>query len=228
MSSESLNAAELDPLRAPTERVLLILKMRGPQTATSIGETLNVTGEAARQRLVRLAEAGLVSAKSVPAGVGRPSQFWELTPSGYARFPDTHADLTVRVLDIVREKLGPRALEIIVDTREAETKRTYAAAMEGIPDGKTGLRARVERLAALRSREGYMASWRQDDDGSFVLMEDHCPICAAATACQSLCRAELNVFRAVLGKDAIVERSEHLLAGARRCVYMIRQAADIS
>ncbi|MDF2115465.1 transcriptional regulator [Roseiarcaceae bacterium H3SJ34-1] len=222
MSSESLNAAELDPLRAPTERVLLILKMRGPQTATSIGEALNVTGEAARQRLVRLAEAGLVSAKSIPTGVGRPSQFWELTPSGYARFPDTHADLTVRVLDIVREKLGPRALEIIVDTREAETKRAYAAAMEGL----AGLRARVERLAALRSREGYMASWRQDDDGSFVLMEDHCPICAAATACQTLCRAELNVFRAILGKDAIVERSEHLLAGARRCVYTIRQASE--
>jgi predicted ArsR family transcriptional regulator len=225
MSSESLNAAELDPLRAPTERVLLILKMRGPQTATSIGEALNVTGEAARQRLVRLAEAGLVSAKSVPAGVGRPSQFWELTPSGYARFPDTHADLTVRVLDIVREKLGLRALEIIVDAREVETKRTYAAAMEGLAGlGMEGLRARVDRLAALRSREGYMASWRQDDDGSFLLMEDHCPICAAATACQSLCRAELNVFRAVLGKDAIVERSEHLLAGARRCVYTIRQA----
>jgi len=226
MSSESLNAAELDPLRAPSERVLLILKMRGPQTATSIGEALHVTGEAARQRLVRLAEAGLVSAKSVPAGVGRPSQFWELTPGGYARFPDTHADLTVRILDIVREKLGPRALEIIVGAREEETKRTYAAAMEGLPAGSAGLRARVECLAALRSREGYMASWRQDDDGSFVLMEDHCPICAAATACQTLCRAELNVFRAILGKDAIVERSEHLLAGARRCVYTIRQASD--
>jgi len=220
MSSESLNAVELDPLRAPTERVLLILKMRGPQTATSIGEALNVTGEAARQRLVRLAEAGLVSAKSIPAGVGRPSQYWELTPSGYARFPDTHADLTVRILDIVREKLGPRALDVIVDTREVETKRTYAAAMAGL----AGLRERVERLAHLRSREGYMASWRQDDDGSFVLMEDHCPICAAATTCQALCRAELNVFRAILGKDAIVERSEHLLAGARRCVYTIRPA----
>lgn len=221
MSSESLNTAELDPLRAPAERVLLLLKMRGPQTATSVAEALHVTSEAARQRLVRLAEAGLVCAKSVPAGVGRPSQFWELTPGGYARFPDTHADLTVRVLDIVREKLGPRALEIIVDTREHETRRSYAAAMDGL----TELGARVERLAALRSREGYMASWRQDDDGSFVLMEDHCPICAAATACQSLCRAELNVFRAILGTEAIVERSEHLLAGARRCVYTIRRAS---
>ncbi len=87
--------------------------------------------------------------------------------------------------------------------------------------GARHLRDRVARLAELRTREGYMAAWSKEPDGSFLLVENHCPICAAATACQGFCRSELAIFEAVLGPDARVERSEHLLAGARRCAYRI-------
>ena len=87
--------------------------------------------------------------------------------------------------------------------------------------GFGGLGERVRALAALRHEEGYMAEARGDGDGGFLLIENHCPICAAATACQGFCRSELEVFRAALGPDVRVERSEHLLAGARRCAYRI-------
>jgi len=62
---------------------------------------------------------------------------------------------------------------------------------------------------------------RQPDD-SFLLIENHCPICAAATACSKLCDAELQVFQAILGEGTVIEREEHMLAGDRRCVYRIR------
>ena len=55
-----------------------------------------------------------------------------------------------------------------------------------------------------------------------MLVENHCPICAAATACQGLCRDELALFQKVLGPNVEVERTEHILAGARRCAYVIR------
>ena len=44
--------------------------------------------------------------------------------------------------------------------------------------------------------KGYMARLEKGDDGSLLLVEDHCPICAAAIACQGLCRSELDIFRA--------------------------------
>jgi predicted ArsR family transcriptional regulator len=59
------------------------------------------------------------------------------------------------------------------------------------------------------------------DSRDWLLIEDHCPICVAAQACQGFCRAELELFREVLGTDAQVVREQHLLAGARRCVYRI-------
>ena len=57
--------------------------------------------------------------------------------------------------------------------------------------------------------------------GAFLLVENHCPICAAARACQGFCRSELEIFHRVLGPGCAVERLEHILAGSRRCAYRI-------
>lgn len=204
--------------RSAADRILFQLKMHGDQTAAGLGKALGTSGEAARQQLVRMAEDWLVESWSQAGGVGRPSQFWRLTAKGQGQFPDTHAALTVDLLAMVREQLGEAMLEKLIDTREARTRAAYLADMAGERD----LGARVAGLARLRSAEGYMAEWAQDEEG-FMLYENHCPICAAATACQNFCRAELSVFREVLGPDADVERLEHIVAGARRCAYRIRQ-----
>jgi predicted ArsR family transcriptional regulator len=59
------------------------------------------------------------------------------------------------------------------------------------------------------------------DRGGFLLVENHCPICAAARVCQGFCRSELELFREVLGPGVEVERTEHVLAGGRRCAYRV-------
>lgn len=202
---------------------MMTLKMHGPQTAPDIGRRLAITGEAVRQQLVRLAEEGLVEARSEVRGVGRPSQFWELTSAGNDEFPDTHAELTLHLLRTIRSRLGEEALDAIISAREEETREAYLRGMEGAE----GLRERVDRLARLRSAEGYMADWQEMPDGSLLFVENHCPICAAATACQGFCRAEMAVFKNVLGPDVRVERLEHIVAGARRCAYTIASADSV-
>ncbi|CFQ63944.1 putative transcriptional regulator [Yersinia frederiksenii] len=197
------------------ERLLLLLKTRGPLQATDAGKILGTTGEAARQQFVKLAKEGLVIAVAQAKGVGRPIQLWQLTDSAYSRFPDAHGELTVQLLRMVRSKLGEAALNVLIDTREHETREQYCLAMEGAKS----IDERVKRLVAIRSQEGYMAESHTQTDGSILLIENHCPICAAATTCQGFCRAELDVFRQVL--QAPVERTEHILSGSRRCVYRV-------
>lgn len=229
MSSQNLENADRDGVaaesvnwspRSPAERVLMALKMHGALSSAALGSLLGTSGEAARQQLARLAEEGLVVATSEAKGVGRPTQSWSLTLSAQSRFPDTHAALTVQLLGIVRSSLGEAALDTLISTREADTRASYEAALAD----RTSLRDKVAGLATLRSAEGYMADWREEADGSLVLVENHCPICAAATACQGFCRAELDVFRSVLGPQTEVVRNEHIVAGARRCSYSIREA----
>ncbi|MAW85952.1 MAG: MarR family transcriptional regulator [Phyllobacteriaceae bacterium] len=199
---------------------MMMLKMHGSLTAAALGKKLGTTGEAARQQLSRLADEGLVVASSTPSGVGRPTQEWGLTEAGHARFPDTHAALTVQILDSVRSLLGDAALDRVIEKRERDTRALYKAAMAD----RKSLHDRVAALAELRSAEGYMADWQETNDGNLLLIENHCPICAAATSCQGFCRSELNVFRDVLGTDVIVERAEHVIAGGRRCSYLVRRA----
>ncbi len=193
----------------------MLLKTRGELQASDAGKILGTTGEAMRQQFVKLAKEGLVENKAITQGVGRPAQYWVLTAAGHARFPDTHADLTVQLLRMIRSSMGEDALNQLISTREAETLKNYQQAMQGADS----LEEKLGRLAAIRTREGYMAGWEKQQDDSYLLIENHCPICAAATTCQGFCRAEREVFSQTL--DANVERTEHILQGARRCAYRI-------
>ncbi|WSH22131.1 metalloregulator ArsR/SmtB family transcription factor [Rhizobium ruizarguesonis] len=202
--------------QSPANRILILIKTDGPQLAAAIGDALGISGEAARQQLSKMAEEGLVESVTVAAaGRGRPRQLWHLTASGNRQFPDGHAELTANLLGTLVEQLGPAALDTVISAREAETLQRYRQEL-GNADN---LASRVEALAAICTREGYMADHWQEADGSFMLVENHCPICAAAAACSGFCRSELETFRAVLGAD--IERSEHILLGARRCAYRV-------
>lgn len=215
MSSDSLENLSRTSNRT-SDRFLILLKTRGPQTSAELGAALGITDEAARQQLIKLSRDGVVEGFSEVSGVGRPAQIWRLTAAGNARFPDAHADLTVQLIQSIRTVLGEEALDRLITEREQATRSHYTEEMADASD----LQERVARLAAIRTREGYMAEWREEGDG-YLLMENHCPICAAAAICQGFCRAELTVFQEVLGPDVTVTREEHILVGARRCAYRI-------
>ena len=200
-----------------TDRILFRLKTRGPQVIAELGTAFGVTSEAVRQLLVKAEADGLVTYEDRREGRGRPKRFWRLSAASHARFPDRHSDLTVSLLDAVMAEFGAEGLDRLIARREAEQRAAYRAATADAPS----LPAKVARLAELRDREGYMAEWRTEDDGTLNLVENHCPVCAAATACRTLCRSELAIFRDVLGDGARVERTDHILAGARRCAYRV-------
>ena len=63
MSSRDFENRDIGKL-APPDRLLFLLKTRGPQTAGDLGAKLQITPEAARQQLLRLSDEGLVCAKS--------------------------------------------------------------------------------------------------------------------------------------------------------------------
>ena len=201
------------------DRVLFLLKTRGAQTAAELAGRLGVTAMAVRQHLASLESEALVEFEDERRSVGRPARVWRLSSAASARFPDSHADLTVDLLAVIREAYGEQGLDRLIDLR---SKRQLASYREALGSGP--LEQKLDTLARLRTAEGYMAEWQRDADGC-LFVENHCPICAAASACQRLCRDELEVFREALGPGVEVERIEHVLAGARRCAYRIRVAA---
>lgn len=206
------------------ERLLQQLKSGGAQTAATLAAACAITPMGAHKLLARLAEQGLVQARESAAGPGRPAKWWSLTEAGHARFPDRHADLALQLIAQTRSVLGEAALERLIAAREQEMAQRYTEALSHC----RGTAARLRELARLRGEEGYLARLeRQGRD--WLLIEDHCPICAAARSCQGFCRSELQLFQHCLGPGLSVERVEHLLAEpvpARRCAYRIRAVAS--
>jgi predicted ArsR family transcriptional regulator len=201
------------------ETILHRLKQQGPSDAEAMACQLGISAMAVRQHLYALRSQKLVTYQEQPRPVGRPAKMWSLTSAANRFFPDAHANLTVNILNATGETYGKQGLRRVV-TRCAQQQ--IANYRTRIP-ARSSFRNRLEALVSIRNDEGYMAQAQQQEDGSFLLIENHCPIAEAASACPKLCDAELEIFRVVLGENVLVEREEHILLGTRRCVYRIRQ-----
>lgn len=200
-----------------TRRAILdILKMEGAKEATSLSTRLNLTTMAVRHHLYELEGEQLVRAMPSPQPRGRPAKLWSLTEAADQFFPDAHATLTTELISAMRDALSETKMHAVLTARMNQQKKQYGQAI-----GKNkSLKGKVTALAAIRTREGYMAEVREEA-GSLILAENHCPICAAAKECSGLCQLELELFQDVLGEGCSVERTDHILAGARRCAYTI-------
>lgn len=218
IDSTSLDLAP-DPQEQRGRRaVIQILKADGAMTAQAISQHLGVTAMAVRQHLYELADRGLVDFEERKQGAGRPSKHWRLTPAADKFFPDGHADLAVGLIHTVRAAFGEEGIQRLINVRTRTQEKSYARALENCHD----VVEKLEALANARTDEGYMAEVSAQPDGSYVFLERHCPICAAAQACTGLCASELDVFRSVLGPDVQIDRTDHILAGAPRCAYRVK------
>ena len=197
-------------------KILDMLKREGPSDAGPLADKLGITAMAVRQHLYDLAADGLVDSSDRPRGVGRPLKIWSLTGAADRFFPSGYAELTADLIGSMRQAFGEEGLDKIVATRLSSQTQAYRSRLAGCRT----LRDKLGELAVLRTEEGYMAKV-EEEDGNYLFLENHCPICAAARLCTGLCTSELQLFRSVLGADVTVERSEHILSGARRCAYRI-------
>jgi predicted ArsR family transcriptional regulator len=201
------------------DRILYLLKSKGPQTAAQLAKRLGVTAMAVRHHLYGFDRDGLVESADQHRPVGRPVRVWRLTERAAARFPESHAELTLEIIAAMRATFGEEGLDRLLAERTRLQLRAYRERIRVAGDGS--LESRVRVLAAIRREQGYMAECVTRADGTLLLRENHCPICVAAKSCQGLCREELGLFRAVLGTQVQVERTDHILAGASRCAYVI-------
>jgi len=200
------------------DRILLLLKTRGPLKTMDLATLLDVTSEAARQHIQKLQSAQLIVGVSAPiTGAGRPSLKWTLTETAQSKFPDSHSVLTLQLIESIEGLFGAEGVEKVISSMEATHKQEYVEACAAA----SALQEKVQVLVQIRERAGYMAEMEPLDNG-WLLVENHCPICVAARKCQGFCRSELQIFQAALGDDVVVERREHLISGDRRCAYSIQ------
>jgi predicted ArsR family transcriptional regulator len=215
MTRETPQTGERKTRRA----IVKLLKTEGPLGSAQLAERLGLTAMAVRLHLYALQGEGMVTAEDRPVPVGRPAKSWRLTREADRHFPEAYAELSVALIDAMQETFGAEGLNRVLVSRCTRQREEYSKRIRPADP----LEKKLKELARVRTEEGYMAEVRREEEGGgFLLVENHCPICAAANACQGFCSTELDLFRTVLGAGVEVERVEHIVSGDQRCAYRVQ------
>jgi predicted ArsR family transcriptional regulator len=198
--------------------ILVHLRRVGPSAPDAIAVAIGASRSGVAQQLRALDSAGLVSRTSVRHGVGRPRHLYDTTPDAQDLFPSNYDGLATGLLAAILEVGGESLVEDVFAARrrQAEARlRDHMAAR--LPDDAP-LADRVRELARVQDEQGYIAEARVDGD-TIRLLEHNCAVLDVAQGIPAACRAELDLFRDILGAD--VTREQHIAGGDRCCTYRV-------
>ena len=198
------------------QELLQTFKMNGEMTVEALSAQIGITTMGVRQHLAVLEKDGLVSSRTVRQKVGRPALHFQLTERAEAFFPQQYGHFATSILEQIRQLDGDEKIDLILRKRAELQIKAYRQRIEAKP-----LLEQVTELARIRDDEGYMAEVRDLGDGSFELIEHHCPIADVARMCEKVCTYELEVFRQVLDADVVF--SDHKMRGDSQCSYILKK-----
>jgi DeoR family transcriptional regulator, suf operon transcriptional repressor len=202
------------------QAVLYALRRRGEATAEQLAEQLAMSVSGARQHLSALTRDGLVDATEMaPAAAkrGRRTLVYSVTPAADSLFPKAYGELTNELLGYVADAEPDMLDDLFAKRREHRIEAARARLAR-----KRGLGGKVAELTRILDEDGYMATSEKVSPRVYRVIEHNCAIWAVAQRYGQACTSEIEFIRAVL-PGAEVERVQHMIAGARRCAYEIRE-----
>ena len=212
------NFAQWPPLpgmRGPRAAILVQLKRTPGRTARELATTLGNSLNAVRHHLKDLERDGLIAYQRRHHGVGAPAFVYALTAAGESLFPRRYEAALLECLDVVAAREGRAAAVGVLEAQFTRLADQLTPELAGAPAER-----RLDAVAATLSREGYMAEWQEQNDGSFVTLREHnCAVKAVAEHYPELCEAEVRFLETVLGGR--VERQAHMLEGCGACEYRV-------
>jgi predicted ArsR family transcriptional regulator len=210
------------PEPALRRAILVHLRRTGPASPDAIASAIGASRSGVAQQLRALEGAGLVSRTAVRHGVGRPRHIYDVTADAQGLFPSNYEGLASGLIAAIVELGGDTLLEDVMAARSRQAGTNLRAGLAAALPRDAPLVDRVRELARLQDELGYLAE-AEVDDGAIRLVQHNCAVHDIAVVNGAACRAELAMFRDLLGPG--VERECHILDGDRCCTYRVANPA---
>ncbi len=205
--------------------ILIHLRRVGPSAPDAIATAVGASRSGVAQQLRALDIAGLVTRTSVRHGVGRPRHLYDITPDAQDLFPTNYDGLATGLLAAILEVGGEALVEDVFRARRRQAEARLREQMDARLPAGAPLEDRVRELARLQDELGYFSEALVDADG-IRLLEHNCAVLDVARGNPAACRAELDLFRDVLGVDVVRER--HIAVGDRCCEYRVARPGPVA
>lgn len=204
----------VDSLETSDRPLLDLIRRRGPLTVAEMALALEVTPTAVRNRLTRLAEAGLVERRAESGGRGRPRHTYRASAEAQSRLGQNYADLAVVLWDEMMRSVPDTKLRRLLFGRITERMaELYRSQLTG--DGPEG---RMVQLGTLLHDRGIEAEVVHDQGGGLPILKQHsCPYHQLAEVDHAICAMERKMFEKVLGLG--LRLSHCRLDGDRSCDF---------
>jgi predicted ArsR family transcriptional regulator len=191
------------------------LRREGEASVAQLAAHLEISEVATRRHLGLLEDEGLVAARTVNQGRGRPAARYQLTADARRLFPAAYDQLAAEALDFLGETQGRDGVRAFLRWR---LERQVAELGDAVT--AEDLAERLGQLADALSAAGFAASIDADGAG-FTLTQDHCAIEDVARDHPEVCAFEAATFSAVLGSDVQLRRRSTLTRGDSACVCCV-------
>jgi len=201
--------------------ILVHLRRSGAASPDAIATAIGASRSGVAGQLRALEGAGLVTRTTVRHGVGRPRHLYDVTSDAQGLFPSNYEGLAAGLIAAIVELGGDLLLEDVMAARSRQAGNALRDGLAAALPANAPLADRVRQLARLQDDLGYMAEVEVGDD-AIRLVQHNCAVHDIAVSNGAACRAELAMFRDLLGPG--VERECHIMNGDRCCTYRVSAA----
>ncbi|OLO28570.1 ArsR family transcriptional regulator [Alkalihalophilus pseudofirmus] len=199
------------------EQILQLLKKHKSLTVAHLASSLGITEMAVRRHLSTLERDQMVETKIVRQAMGRPSTLYSLSKEGEEVFPRNYAALTLGFLKDIEKLNGKQMIDDLFELRRQRMKEELEVRFKG-----KSFDERIQELANLQTKNGYMVEWEKTDDGIIHFKEYNCPISQIAEEFPVACACEQSLFQDLLETEEIECETCMAINETPHCYYKIK------
>jgi DeoR family suf operon transcriptional repressor len=195
-------------------QVLNILLNQNRCTINELAEAVEINPVSVRHHIAKLEAQGLVASEEERHGVGRPRRIYFLTNKGMETFPSRYLNLSIRILEKLKETLPKKTVKKLLKEMAAEivSNQTAQINISGLE-----LKERIELLQQLLLAEGFTVEVTAKDEG-FEIKETSCPYKHVSVDHPEICLVDETMITSILGTP--IEKTHCLLDGDPYCCYL--------
>ena len=178
-------------------KIYLFVRENPGVTATALAEHCHVHANVVRHHLERLREGGYVTYDNVKRStVGRPAKGYRVLDDSLVVEGVMRRDaLIVALLEMVLERLGPEAAELLAHDVGVDYGRGLGATIGADPH--RSVKGAMASIAGLLTAHGFAARAEETETSSSVVSEN-CPFGTAATHHPVLCAVDRGLIAGLL------------------------------
>ncbi len=200
--------------------IIHLLQRRGSASIKEIETELGVTTTAVRLQLSNLQAQGLVDARIVREGVGRPHYEYFLTEKARETFACYCDELALSLYEELLKEVGVAKVRKLLKRVRDRLAEQYAGQVRG-----ELLDQRIQGLASLLDERGILTDV-EPYEGGFILKKYNCPYHDLAQGHREICEMEQEMIAQVL--DADVSLTQCMMDGYTGCQFDVRSSASAS